>query len=430
MSNDNTALLSTFQVIFAIAAVVVFAAVMLAKRRLDQNNSNGQNQPISPEQQLIQPQIANWAADSGSDGRVTATALPAPATQQQQVQAATATSNATDTALQIIRPEDYEWWRVVVERAPHVLLVGDNDSGKTTTARALAKERSYLGKVLVIDPNATPDRWGIPAIGAGHQFGDISQAMSVLNKELSRRYAERARGITDHEPITIVVDEMNLIVKQCGEIASTFLGYISRSGREAKMKLLVLAQSDRVKALGIEGEGDIRDQFATIRLGYKARERFPKELANVERPAALLYKAYDGPVSVFFMMLYEQMEFEAANIMTLEDLLSSNNDAFQNRGEIIAQSVKNYVETSVSEPKQISGVSSPETAVETSGNALAGFSRNDFLAAAKLIRANAAGETKILETLFKVKPGGSAAYQEARQRLREAIEELEKQEGR
>lgn len=405
-------LLTILQVVCTFAALLVLAWVLLAKQRLSANRQPYQSPPTN---------VTNltFAADSNNTEPVI-----------NNVELTQGEIWQGGDSQQMITPEDYKWWRVVVERAPHVLLVGDTDSGKTTTARALAKERSYTGKVLVIDPNATPDRWGIPAIGAGHRFDQINQVLKWLTAELTRRYQERAQGKTDQEDLTIIVDEMNLIVDECGDAAKVFLKRLARSGREARMKIVILGQSDRVRALNIEGEGDIREQFATVRLGYKAREKFPQQLAEVERPAALQYKSFNAPVNVFFMMLYEQMEFNQENILTLSDLVSENNASGQNRDEIMAQSVKKFVEMNVSEPKQISGVSSPEMAVETGGNVLVGFSRNDFLAAAKLIRAGVAGETKILETLFKVKPGGSAAYQEARQRLREAQEQLDREEGR
>ena len=50
---------------------------------------------------------------------------------------------------------------------------------------------------------------------------------------------------------------------------------IAQLGAELRIRLVILSQSDRVKALGLEGRGDVRKNFVTIRLGDDAREVMP-----------------------------------------------------------------------------------------------------------------------------------------------------------
>ena len=70
---------------------------------------------------------------------------------------------------------------------------------------------------------------------------------------------------------------------------------ISREARKVSLRLVVLTQSPEVKAIGLEGEGSVRDNFCFIRLGEFALdhakslkdEQIKSAIENADRPAIL-----------------------------------------------------------------------------------------------------------------------------------------------
>jgi hypothetical protein len=70
---------------------------------------------------------------------------------------------------------------------------------------------------------------------------------------------------------------------------------ISREARKISIRLVVLTQSPEVKAIGLEGEGSVRDNFCFIRLGEFALDHakslkddnIKSAIENADRPAML-----------------------------------------------------------------------------------------------------------------------------------------------
>ena len=157
----------------------------------------------------------------------------------------------------------------------HVLIVGPTNAGKTTAARALLLQRIQAGEhVVLIDPHATADTWGgLEATGAGRDYAAITLLLEQLLAELSERYTKQStHPAWQSQPLTIVIDEWPSIQHHCGKLAGSFLTQLAQEGRKAAMRLVMLAQSDRVESLGIHGKGDVRTNFATLLLGSKALE--------------------------------------------------------------------------------------------------------------------------------------------------------------
>lgn len=173
-----------------------------------------------------------------------------------------------------------EWWPAVVG-AHHVLLSGATQSGKSTTARALLASRQVTDAIVVIDPHGKLNHWGdVPVIGIGRDWTGIDAALTRLDAELSRRYAD---GQEIGQPTTIFIDEWPSIVSECGN-ARKALTRIAREGAKVGLKLVVLAQETTVRALGIEGEGDVRRNFTRLLLGEAATREIGDAGAH---PAAL-----------------------------------------------------------------------------------------------------------------------------------------------
>lgn len=151
---------------------------------------------------------------------------------------------------------------------PHVMLLGSTGDGKSTLAKHLAANCSAY--TIVIDPHAAPDDWGdLPVYGAGRKYEQIAKIMAVTLELLQKRFDARDQGVKQFEPIVIICDEYPAIVASAvaGKIASSWMKLISREARKVSIRLVVLTQSPEVKAIGLEGEGSVRDNFCFIKLG-------------------------------------------------------------------------------------------------------------------------------------------------------------------
>lgn len=179
---------------------------------------------------------------------------------------------------------------------PHVMILGSTGDGKSTLAKHLAANCSAY--TLVIDPHAAPDDWGnLPVYGAGRKYKEIAEIMTLTLGLLQKRFDARDQGVKQFEPLIIICDEYPAIVAsvQAGKIASSWMKLVSREARKVAIRLVVLTQSPEVKAIGLEGEGSVRDNFCFVRLGEFALDHAKSlkdaavnhAIASVERPAML-----------------------------------------------------------------------------------------------------------------------------------------------
>lgn len=156
------------------------------------------------------------------------------------------------------------------------LLVGASDSGKTTLLRWLVQRRSQSSKVIVIDPHAYPDKWpGCIVVGSGRSYPEIDRALQALVRLMTKRYDEIGKGIVveqGHSRITILIDEWRAIVYNVKGASEAIKALLTES-RKAAFSVFVASHSDRAKPLGLEGEYDLKDGFAIVRLSVVNGQR-------------------------------------------------------------------------------------------------------------------------------------------------------------
>jgi hypothetical protein len=181
------------------------------------------------------------------------------------------------------------WLEIVNQKpdeAPHTLIIGPSGTGKTTLAEAIVSTRA--GMVAILDMKWTPGKWGnLPAIPIDDdgKYTQIERAAKSLLAELNDRLVSLKQGVTTFTELTIVVEELPTVVDECPSGATLFK-QIGRLGRELHIRLVGLSQSERVKSLGIAGEGDAKDNYLLIRLGKFAIALMP-ESRGLNRPAVL-----------------------------------------------------------------------------------------------------------------------------------------------
>jgi hypothetical protein len=164
------------------------------------------------------------------------------------------------------------WWPQVVQQVVHLLIVGESQEGKSTSARALLQARATTDTILVLDPHGKFNDWGVPVIGVGRDWAALDRAFVALGDELSRRYRP---GEPVDAPLTIFIDEYPAIAANCPSAKQAFLT-LAREGAKARMRLVILTQDANVETLGISGQGAVRRNFTRLLLSSFAVQALPE----------------------------------------------------------------------------------------------------------------------------------------------------------
>ncbi len=172
------------------------------------------------------------------------------------------------------------------------LIVGASGSGKTTLLQWLVNRRRQVSKVVVIDPHGWPDKWpGCYVVGAGRNYAEINTGLAGLLRIMDDRYNEIGQGIraeNSHPPLTILIDEWRAIVANLGKSAAETIKALLTESRKAAFTVFVVSHSDRAKPLGLEGEYDLKDGFALVRLSIAGGQRQATlDTGNGPQPATL-----------------------------------------------------------------------------------------------------------------------------------------------
>jgi hypothetical protein len=174
-----------------------------------------------------------------------------------------------------------------------VLIVGASDSGKTTLLQWLVARRLPVSKVVIIDPHGWPGKWpaGAMIIGTGRAYADIDRALTALVQLMGNRYDQIGRGEVaemGHDKMTILIDEWRAITANLGRPAGDAIKALLTESRKAAFSVFVASHSDRAKPLGLEGEYDLKDGFAVVRLAVVNGQRLATlDTGSGETPAAL-----------------------------------------------------------------------------------------------------------------------------------------------
>lgn len=194
----------------------------------------------------------------------------------------------------------FDWHRLNTDYNdfPHLFLLGKTGAGKSYVSDRLV--RFLNGYAIVISPKKMPtDFQGLQVVGLPYDYRAIHRALVALERLMVDREAEMQRtGFTDFQPINVILDELPISSSGCKDLELDLLKPLKaliRAGRTSKIRLIILAQGSEVKALGIEGEGGLRDSLTYVYLkgfveDYAAKNKI--DISQVDRPCII-----DGQIS-------------------------------------------------------------------------------------------------------------------------------------
>jgi hypothetical protein len=186
-----------------------------------------------------------------------------------------------------IEDGDYEPVLEVLAEEQAILVHGAKGSGKTTLLLWLMAQRQ---NAVIIDPHGSPDKWpNCHIVGSGRQFDHIGRALTTIEKLMTTRYAEIGDGRVQegqHEKVTLFVDEYRAIVQNVPN-ARQIIATLLTEARKANIDIVLVSHSKNVKALGLDGEGDLREGFAFVHISVVRGQRHAQVVFGMDEETAV-----------------------------------------------------------------------------------------------------------------------------------------------
>ncbi|MUG92778.1 hypothetical protein F7734_10075 [Scytonema sp. UIC 10036] len=171
--------------------------------------------------------------------------------------------------------EGIDWWdwgwleTKSPDDLPHLRLIGATGSGKTTLADWVLDKLPGDCKVLTV--KRKPQQWqNKVVVGVPEDFESIESELIEFEADRKKRLSDVAAGI-EPELINICIDEWRAI-KEKVEPAVDIIRDTLALSREARQRLILMAQGRQVKTFGLKDESDLEECMASFYIGKFAIE--------------------------------------------------------------------------------------------------------------------------------------------------------------
>lgn len=156
-----------------------------------------------------------------------------------------------------------------VEKYARILIVGGQNSGKTSTMLWLAEAKMKLGNVVAIDTHASPKKWpiGSHVLGFGLNYNQAERGFDQVLNLMSKRYEEIGQGKVkerSHPIISVLTDEWTDLSDMIPNFKKQYVKPLFIKSRKASIDLSLAAHDDTVEALGMVGLSGLKKSFDVV----------------------------------------------------------------------------------------------------------------------------------------------------------------------
>ena len=158
-----------------------------------------------------------------------------------------------------------------IEPLQRLLIVGGQNSGKTTLLKHIANQRSVTSNVLIFDSHNHAGKWNddYRIVGHGRDYQAIETELKNLVSVMDARYKEYATGKVkerQHDLITVISDEWTTLSENINNLDSYLLPLLTES-RKVGIDFIIACHSETAGSLGLKGRFDLKKNFdAVLRL--------------------------------------------------------------------------------------------------------------------------------------------------------------------
>jgi hypothetical protein len=176
------------------------------------------------------------------------------------------------------------------DKFPHIRVVGKSGVGKTRFTEWIMDMLG--GEQFVITPKKKPTDWiNHKVYGYPFNYQECEKKLEGIHKLMHIRYADMEKGKQLNQ-INFACDEWKLINRNV-DAAKDLMKDIIIVARDAKIRLLAMAQGENVATWGLEGESDLEECFTTVRFGEFALD-YCKSLRNKYRKDSTEFSYYSA----------------------------------------------------------------------------------------------------------------------------------------
>lgn len=239
------------------------------------------------------------------------------------------------------------------DKFPHIRVIGKTGVGKTRFTEWIMDMLG--GEQFVITPKKKPTDWlNHKVYGYPFNYQECEDKLKDTHTLMHTRYADLEKG-KQLQQINFACDEWKLINKNVAS-AKELMKDIIIVARDAKIRLMALAQGENVATWGLEGESDLEECFTTVRFGDFALEHC-KFLRNKYRKDSEEFQYYSAVLRElesqgFRCCMIENQPAKVPDLSNWKPSFKATNEQLQVAASVVTNALHNGFNGSMQKPPE------------------------------------------------------------------------------
>lgn len=167
----------------------------------------------------------------------------------------------------------------LIDKHPHLLLIGGTGNGKTVLLRILADYKRQQGfRVIVLDSRSHPSHWdGFERYETEEQINRmIIRLHQVLRANIEAlRQGHATEADFENSKVVVITDEWGRIVEEC-EGAPKFIEIMAKESRKYGIYLIFSTQTNQASELGLDNRYKTMNCFLQLEIQNRQDGRYVK----------------------------------------------------------------------------------------------------------------------------------------------------------